>query len=240
MKKKTVLLVDDVRPFLEIMRAFLLREGVAVVLADSGAQALAAARTSRPDLIVLDLHMPEMDGDACCRRLKGDPELASVPVLLVTGDDLPEEAERCRRAGCDAIIAKPLTRDNFLLAVRRFLHLREQPAPRIKARIMVRCGIDRRNILRHYTVNLSIGGLFLETPIVLPLETLLTLEFHLPETPEPVLCKGRIAWVNTACSRVKPGYPPGLGLQFLDLPPHDIARLHDFVRSECGGSSPLP
>ncbi|MBE0598388.1 MAG: TIGR02266 family protein [Desulfuromonadales bacterium] len=230
--KKCVLLADDGRPFLEIMRTFLRREKVAVIVAESGAEALARARSHRPDLIVLDLQMPEMDGDVCCRRLKSDPELASVPVLLVTGGNLREEAERCWLAGCDAVIAKPLTRENFLTAVRRFLHRSEPAGPRVQMRLPVRYGIDRHNVLRHYTVNLSTGGLFLETPIVLPVETLVTLEIALPAAEQPVSCKGRIAWVNAPGRRAKPGYPPGLGLQFLDLVPRDAMRMQQFVQAE--------
>lgn len=226
-----ILLVDDVRLFLEIEKSFFRHEDVEIFTANGGLEALVQARSVRPDLIILDLHMPDVDGDECCRQIKADPDLLDIPVLLVTASDHPEALERCQRSGAEAVITKPLTRENFLQTGRRFLAGHPVASPRVPARIPVRYGIDAENALRHHSFNIGRGGLFLETPIALPRETVVTLELELPDNGAPIACNGRIAWVNAAGQKVNPDLPPGLGIQFLDLATTEVARLQGYLRT---------
>src|SRR5919106_6925050 len=93
-----ILLVDDVRFFLELERSFLDREGFEVLLAENGLDALETARRERPGLVLLDLNMPGMQGDEVCRLLKADLALSNTPVIMVTSGQKTEDARRCTEA----------------------------------------------------------------------------------------------------------------------------------------------
>ena len=79
------------------------------------------AREHVPDVILLDLHLPDLPGDEVLRRLRADPRTASIPVVVVSADATPASIERLRQAGADAYLTKPLDVDEFLRAVEQFL-----------------------------------------------------------------------------------------------------------------------
>ena len=116
-----ILLVDDTKLFLKLEREYLKQSSVVILTAENGRQALEIARNERPDLIYMDLNMPEMDGATCCAALKADPELRSIPVILVTTAGMSESVEQCKHAGCDGFLTKPIDRKTFLEMGRKFL-----------------------------------------------------------------------------------------------------------------------
>lgn len=232
MKQKRVLLVDDVRLFLEVTRSFFSRDKVQMTTASNGLEALKSVRALRPDLIIMDLNMPEMDGAASCRAIKADPELARIPVILLfDGSDRSGE-ERCRQAGCDATLSKPCHRQRLLEVARNFLKVPVRIAPRVPIRLLVRYGVEDQRTLHDYTVNFSAGGIFLATALILPVETPVTLEFLVPGTEMPVICKGRVAWINPAGEPIKGDLPAGLGLQFVDVTPKDQQIIGSYLEKE--------
>ncbi len=115
-----VLVVDDDPPMQMLARWNLNRFGFAYVGATSGRQALAAAREEPPDLVLLDVMMPELDGFATCRLLRAEPELALVPILMVTGLDDIESIERAYESGATDFLAKPV---NWTLMAHRVRYL---------------------------------------------------------------------------------------------------------------------
>ena len=236
-QRKRILLVDDVRLFLEMEKSFFSREQVEITVARNGAEALRALQALKPHLVIMDLHMPVMDGAETCRRIKQDPAFFTVPVILTTADESPDQLERCRAAGCDAVVAKPLNRQQLLQVARRFLELAERATPRIGTRMLVHYGVADQQTLHDYSVNIAAGGLFLETAQPLPIETPLTLEFFIPGAAETVRCKGRVAWINTAQSRTKPDLPCGFGIQFSDMTPRDAQAIREFIHLEVRGQS---
>src|SRR5436305_5626558 len=100
-----ILLVDDEPALRELLRATFEGADVSVDEAESGLEAEARIRRRRPDVIVLDLRMPVMDGVELCRRLKADPRTKEIPIVLLTGAD-GEEARRAQRAGAAALVRK--------------------------------------------------------------------------------------------------------------------------------------
>lgn len=231
-QRKRILLVDDVRLFLEMEKSFFTREQVEITVAHNGVEALRALQALKPHLVIMDLHMPGMDGAEACRRIKEDPAFFTVPVILTTGDERPAERQRCLAAGCDAIVAKPLNRQQLLQVARRYLQLAERATPRVGTRMLVHYGIAEQQTLHDYSVNLAAGGLFLETALPLPIDTPLTLEFFLPGAAETVRCKGRVAWINAAGSPTKPELPSGFGVQFGDMAPGDARAIREFIHLE--------
>ncbi len=232
-KRTKILLVDKVRLFLEMEKSFFNRQQVEITVARSGAEALRTVRVLRPQLVIMDLNMPDLDGAETCRRLKDDPEFFTTPVILTSDDASPEAMERCRAAGCDAIIAKPLSRQELLLVARRFLELADRATPRTNTRVLVHYGIAAEKTSHDYALNLSTGGLFLETADLLPAGTPLTLEFLIPGVKHMVHCQGQVAWVNARTDKIKPRLPTGFGVRFLDLD-HKVAQaLRAFIHASC-------
>ena len=113
-----ILLVDDEPALRELLRATFEGADVSVDEAASGREAEARIRRRRPDVVVLDLRMPEMDGAELCRRLKADPRTSEIPIVLLTGAD-GEEARDAQRAGAAALVRKPFSPLDLLAVVER-------------------------------------------------------------------------------------------------------------------------
>src|SRR5512140_1176075 len=95
--------------------------------------------------------------------------------------------------------------------------LEERADPRFKARIAIFNGPDQRRLISNYSVNMSTGGLFIETEAILPVDTLLLLKFKLPDNDAIIACNARVAWTNEPGHLKKNSSPSGMGLQFLNL-----------------------
>ena len=117
---KRILLVEDEEDNMQILRDLLTTE-YDIVEAENGEQALAAVAKQRPDLILMDIQLPVMDGYEATRRLKADPALRSIPVIAITSYALGEDENRARAAGCDDFVAKPYSPRMLLAKVRQYL-----------------------------------------------------------------------------------------------------------------------
>ena len=113
-----VLLVDDYPDNRDIYVQFLTYSGLRVEEADNGHQALDKAFTLRPDVIVMDLSLPGLDGWEVTRRLKQDPRTRDIPVIALTGHALAGHSEGAFDAGCDAFITKPCLPERLLEEIR--------------------------------------------------------------------------------------------------------------------------
>jgi two-component system cell cycle response regulator DivK len=102
-----VLVVEDFADNRDLLTEYLTFRGFTVDAAADGAAAIAKARRDLPDVILMDLRMPGLDGWEATRQLKADPATAKVPVVAVTAHALRPEVESARDAGCDAVVAKP-------------------------------------------------------------------------------------------------------------------------------------
>lgn len=118
---KTALIVEDNALNLKLMRDLLEASGIATLQTKDGREALDLVRQHRPDVILMDIQLPDVSGLDVTRWLKADEELRKIPVIAVTALALRGDEERVREAGCDAYITKPISVTNFLEVVRRFL-----------------------------------------------------------------------------------------------------------------------
>jgi two-component system, cell cycle response regulator DivK len=119
-----VLLVDDYPDAREMYTAYLELSGFDVVEAGDGAEALQRAAEAAPDIILMDLSLPVMDGWEATRRLKADHRTASIPVVALTGHALTGLSEGARRAGCDAFVSKPCLPEDLVREIRTILDAR--------------------------------------------------------------------------------------------------------------------
>ena len=118
---KSVLLVEDNEDNLIIYSTILQYGGYRVVEAHDGRAALAAARSAHPDLILMDVSIPYIDGLEVTRRLKADPATSHIPIIALTAHALTTDRDRALEAGCDGYISKPAEPRAILNAVRGHL-----------------------------------------------------------------------------------------------------------------------
>ncbi len=116
-----VLLVDDYPDAREMYTEYLEFSGFDVVEAGNGMEALQRAVDTTPDIILMDLSLPVMDGWEATRRLKADKCTASIPVVALTGHALADISEGAKRAGCDAFVTKPCLPEDLVREIRRIL-----------------------------------------------------------------------------------------------------------------------
>lgn len=119
MSKGHILVVEDNIDNYELVRFVLERAGYDVFLAMNGRDGVAAARLQKPDLILMDLSMPEMDGWNAAEKLKADELTKSIPLYALSAHTLPSDRKRALDAGCDGYISKPIHMAGFLDVVER-------------------------------------------------------------------------------------------------------------------------
>ena len=120
-----VLLVDDNPDSLTLYAAVLRQKGFQVDVAVNGAAALSKAAASPPDVVVMDLAMPVLDGWEATRRLREDPATHDIPIIVLTAHSNPAERRRAEEAGCDAFLTKPFSPSALEATVRMMLRPRE-------------------------------------------------------------------------------------------------------------------
>lgn len=233
MEQKKILLVDDIGLFIAMEKEYLRRENCLLLTARSAKEALDKTQTEKPDLIFMDLYMPDGDGDEACQAIKSDPELCHIPVVMVTNSQDEKDRERCQKARCDAYINKPIDRNIFLTTAYRFLKIADEDIRRRKVHLDVLYGPDREQMVQRRSIDLSPGGMFIETDRMLRRDTEIHLEFTLPGE-ETIHCRGRVAWANHKNWLHKADAPPGLAIQFVNLPQPSQEMIRQFLRAGLG------
>ena len=117
-----VLIVDDYPDAREMYSEYLQYSGFDVIEAENGMEALTKAAEKAPDIILMDLSLPVMDGWEATRRLKADDRTASIPVVALTGHALAGISEGAKRAGCDAFVTKPCLPEDLVKEIRKLLN----------------------------------------------------------------------------------------------------------------------
>ncbi len=119
--KKRILLVEDSPATLDMMQEELELLGYEVTVAKNGVEAVEIAGSELPDLVIMDIHMPKMDGLEATSRIRENPKTQAVPILAATAKALPEDRKKCLAAGCDDYLAKPFTHRELDAALKKLL-----------------------------------------------------------------------------------------------------------------------
>jgi two-component system, cell cycle response regulator DivK len=119
-----ILLVEDNELNRDMLSRRLIRKGYEVILAQNGQEGLEAAQNHTPDLILMDMSLPVMDGWEATRRLKEVPATSRIPVVALTAHALSDDREKARRAGCDAYETKPVELTQLIETIERLLSAR--------------------------------------------------------------------------------------------------------------------
>lgn len=124
-----ILYVEDNVLNMRLVKRILQDMGFMMIEAMDGLSGLLIAEQTRPDLILMDINLPDMDGLEVTRRLKTDPVLSAIPVIALTANALHGDRDRCLAAGCSGYLAKPVSRQELKDAIYQFSGKGLQPAP---------------------------------------------------------------------------------------------------------------
>src|SRR5260221_4943357 len=118
---RRILVVEDQEDNRRILRDLLTSAGYEIIQAENGEEALAAAARERPDLILMDIQLPVLDGYEATRRIKADPALRAIPVIVVTSYGFSGDENKARAAGCAAYVTKPFSPRALLAKIREYV-----------------------------------------------------------------------------------------------------------------------
>lgn len=121
MKRNRILVVEDEESLLKLESILLSSKGYTVTGVMDGRSALEEVKANRPDLVILDIMLPEIDGFEVCRRIKEDPDTSHIPVLILTAKKNSQDMERGRQVGCDVYMTKPFKSAKVLDMVQELL-----------------------------------------------------------------------------------------------------------------------
>jgi DNA-binding response OmpR family regulator len=127
--EKTVLMIEDSPASVKWIQSHLEKLHYRVVIAESGFLGLKKARDLKPDLILMDIMLPDLDGHKLCRMIKFDKELKHIPVAMFTSRDTEEDAEMAKKMGANAFILKSTRIEIILNILERLLEKKESPRP---------------------------------------------------------------------------------------------------------------
>ena len=118
---KCILVVEDQEDLRGVLRDLFTNSGYTVIEAVDGAAGVASAKSDRPDIILMDIQMPIIDGYEATRQIKADPNLISIPIVAVSSFAMKGDEEKARAAGCDDYVTKPYSPVQLLRMVRGYL-----------------------------------------------------------------------------------------------------------------------
>lgn len=209
-----ILLADDSKFFRTIERQFLQKTPAELSEVASSDELLDRVRKDCPDLVFIGFALRPLDAAESCRQIKSDPKLRTLPVVIICDQGDAKQLEAAKRAGCDAVLVKPLDRISFLRMGRQFLcSIREHRQP---------CFMPVKFTWKGETVlgkclDISSGGMFLESSADIPVGEVLGLDFVLPNGVNLASkCQGEVMWQNRKPNMYKPHYPVGMGIRFND------------------------
>jgi len=225
MSMGTILLVNGVKLHQEVLKEFLRLSPVRVVTAGNGAEALESARRELPDLIVMDMMMPEMDGLRCTAHIKGHRSIKALPVVLLGNCADPAAEGRCRRAGCNGYLPHPVLGKDFLDLLHTFLPAVERRKVRMPCSLPVTVKTDGE-FVTGVSSDIGMGGLFVSSGCAIVKESAVVVSFRVPvSTYALTVVRGRVAWVKHGSDNFGASIPEGFGVEFLEILGEGLDRL---------------
>lgn len=226
-RKKKVLLVDDAKFFLEMEKDFLKRKNIDVLTATSGHSALAIMKADKPDLVVLDLKMPDMSGLDVLKKMKEDEDLKNIPVLMLSSSANEEDVRACLEAGASAYLTKPVNHNELLSKMAELMKIPRRRAVRIPVHTVIESIIGRRTVEGEMR-DISETGCFIVLPILVELGAIITLKFTLPEDDEELEVRGEIVRRTLEFSEGKLS-SKGYGVEFTEIKENVREKIKNFV-----------
>ncbi|MEL6526274.1 MAG: response regulator [Chloroflexota bacterium] len=117
----TVLYIEDNPLNMRLVQKYLKKVGLTMIEAIDGSSGIEVATEQRPDLILVDINLPDIDGLKVTRNLKANPDMTNTPIVALTANAMHGDRERCLDAGCDAYLAKPIARQELYNTLRNYI-----------------------------------------------------------------------------------------------------------------------
>jgi len=223
MLRKKILFAMDYDILGQLQNSFFYRSGFRLLIAESGPRVFELLEEERPDLIILPQHLTGISGIECCRRLKADPFLRSIPLMLVVDESSGEQD--CR---ADRVLLRSALPYELLEAACALLNIEKRGKDRFHAALECELSGEGDFHLASTSINLSAGGIFIPSRALLPVGEELQASIRLP-AGEILRIRCRIAWVNHPEWVKKTDLPPGFGVEFLSLDEPDRTLLDRFL-----------
>ncbi len=201
--------------------------------ARSGEDALEAMKRVEPDLVLVDLFMPGMNGDEVCRLIKENPATSKTPVIMTCSDTVEGVLERCYAAGCNGFVSKPIQRDTLLATIEENLKVAKRRFKRVPASLSCRVVTDGHSTGCIIT-SIALGGAFIAISPAPGKGRSVELSFELPDTGCTIFTRAVVRWTSPG----REGSSEGIGIEFLTLSPEDENRLKSFLSMMHRDSSP--
>lgn len=230
-----ILLVDDVPMFRELGQVFLSLSGP-VDLSDSASAAFQCADERPPDIVIADMHLPDMDGPELCRRFKTHPGWGNPRVVLLARSNCPADHAEAVRAGSDDVLFKPLERDVLIACVRRLTDF-ESPRGLPRAELHQPIAIATRGRQIEGKVrNVSRGGLYVDAALRMTPAEEVSLQFSLDGNNTIVTPTAQVVWSKTD---PRDGVEH-IGLRFLEIDAQTIEKLDHYISDHYPRVQSLP
>ncbi len=229
MTTKRILLVDDTNLFLQMEKGFLERSGCQVFTAKSGTEGLKKIYSEVPDLVLLDLEMPDMNGDKVCELVKKDERFKKIPIVMLSSRSDKEAIEKCQKAGCDNYLTKPINQKELLDETARILKIPQRKDLRISVQMKVE-GVSGADAFYGASENISRGGMLIKSETPLEKGSVINIKFHFPGQQYHIEAEGKVVRIDE--ESFEPEY--GLGIAFQDLNLIAKEMIGDFVTKKKG------
>ena len=208
-----ILMVDDVNFSLEMGKLALIDSGCEIVVASNGREAWKLIQREKPDLILTDLFMPEMNGDELCQKIKESQIFSRIPVVIITSVDDKNNVDRCLAAGCDDIMKKPYIKGDLIDLVNRYISIVCRKHERFLVDFEVIYNFDGR-ICSANVIDISEGGMFVKGDEGLPVGALTEFSLSTNSGSSNLELKGKVVRVVSGSGDFSFDNIPGMGVEF--------------------------
>lgn len=203
MNTSKVLLVDDVNFSLEMGKDVLSDSGAIILTASNGLEALEIVKNEKPNIVLSDVFMPEMNGDELCKTIKADPSLKHIPVILFTAYFDHENTDGHElRSMCDDILVKPYKSRELLEMVYKYVSINMREHKRKPVNYKVDYNV-REETLSGEIADISLGGMLIKSTMALPVDSEISFCVYIDRSEDcsPVL--GKVVWSDNQHMGVK-------------------------------------
>ena len=231
-----IVLADASKASLMYLGLLLKRLGIKVMPVQNGLKALKMIKMHSPDLVILNVHLDEVDGISTLRHIKEDMDIAQIPVIMISMDMSPETVNTCKALGCIAYLAKPLKVDNLHESIQRAFFAGSSGPIRkyIRTAYHEKISVYSNGIKYDlYTEMLSEGGVYVRKEEPLPIGSDVIVTLHL-ESAKKLQIKGKVIYTKETCGDLS-NLSPGMAIQFYGLSEKEQEDMNNYLKTLVAG-----